>query len=284
MLRGEMEHALGYPDRALGSYGEGLRATARLTSQLAALHQRRGTLLLHRRDLEACWAETRRAEFDLEVLRGLLRDTVAAALLFAPERLLGPSQVAPLGALPARVGDCVARRKHGQRRQAHVDPAVRLTRTITRWCDRLLSDQADVPVSARCAPHRRAFRDTVGRSVNDRLDQADRGNRDTRIVQHNPLRDAESRRSRLFGRALREALLLVAIPRAAKDVLIGALKIPQRLLQRLRIDLAPPCGCGLLVQPGEVSRKIVVRKRFAGLAVGIARAVQGPIPNVIFSF
>lgn len=74
MLRGEMEHALGYPDRALESYGEGLQVTARLTGQLAALHQRRGTLLLHRRDLEASWAEIRRAEFDLEVLRGMLRD------------------------------------------------------------------------------------------------------------------------------------------------------------------------------------------------------------------
>ncbi|NTU81665.1 MAG: ATP-binding protein, partial [Chloroflexales bacterium] len=74
MLRGEMEHALGYPERALESYGEGLRVTARLTSRLTALHQHRGTLLLHRRDLEASWAEIRRAEFDLEVLRGLLWD------------------------------------------------------------------------------------------------------------------------------------------------------------------------------------------------------------------
>ena len=74
MLRGEMEHALGYPDRSLESYGEGLRVTARLTSQLAALHQRRGTLLLHQRDLDASWAELRRAEFDLEVLRGGLWD------------------------------------------------------------------------------------------------------------------------------------------------------------------------------------------------------------------
>lgn len=78
MLRGEMEHAMGYPDRPLKSYGEGLRVTARLTSQLAALHQRRGTLLLHQRDLHASWAEVRRAEFDLEVLRGLLHDEEGA--------------------------------------------------------------------------------------------------------------------------------------------------------------------------------------------------------------
>lgn len=78
MLRGELEHALGYPDRSLASYGEGLRVTARLTNQLAALHQRRGTLLLHQRDLQASWAELRRAEFDLEALRGLLRDEEGA--------------------------------------------------------------------------------------------------------------------------------------------------------------------------------------------------------------
>jgi tetratricopeptide (TPR) repeat protein len=46
--------------------------TARLTSQLTALHQHRGVLLLRQRDLEASWGEIRRAEFDLEMLRGML--------------------------------------------------------------------------------------------------------------------------------------------------------------------------------------------------------------------
>lgn len=74
MLRGELQDALGYPDRALASYDEGLRVTARLLGQLAALHQRRGLLLEHRRNLSASWQEVHRAEFDLEVLRGLLRE------------------------------------------------------------------------------------------------------------------------------------------------------------------------------------------------------------------
>jgi tetratricopeptide (TPR) repeat protein len=74
MLRGELEDALGYPERALASYGEGVRVTARLLGQLTALHQRSGLLYNRRRDLKSSWREVERAEFELEVLRGLLRD------------------------------------------------------------------------------------------------------------------------------------------------------------------------------------------------------------------
>lgn len=74
MLRGELQDALGYPDRALSSYDEGLRVTARLSGRLAALRLRRGLLFQRRRDLKASWQEVHRAEFDLEVLRGLLRE------------------------------------------------------------------------------------------------------------------------------------------------------------------------------------------------------------------
>jgi hypothetical protein len=78
MLRGELEDALGYPDRALESYSEGLRVTARLLGQLASLRQRRGFLFQHRRDLKASWQEIQRAEFDLEILRGLVREEEGA--------------------------------------------------------------------------------------------------------------------------------------------------------------------------------------------------------------
>lgn len=78
MLRGEMEQALGYPDRALESYAEGLSVTARLVSQLAALRQRRGLLLMRQRDFSRSWEEIRRAEFELELLRGILRNDEGA--------------------------------------------------------------------------------------------------------------------------------------------------------------------------------------------------------------
>jgi hypothetical protein len=71
-LRGELQAALGYPDQALNSYGEGLQLIVRLLGQQAALHQRRGVLRQHRRDLSGSWQEIRRAEFDLELLRGTL--------------------------------------------------------------------------------------------------------------------------------------------------------------------------------------------------------------------
>ncbi|HMQ34501.1 MAG TPA: hypothetical protein PKD53_27440 [Chloroflexaceae bacterium] len=74
MLRGELEDALGYPDRALASYDEGVRVTARLIGQLTALRQRSGLLSLRQRDLDGSWQAVYRAEFELELLRGMLRD------------------------------------------------------------------------------------------------------------------------------------------------------------------------------------------------------------------
>jgi tetratricopeptide (TPR) repeat protein len=74
MLRGELQDALGFPDQALVSYAAGVSVTARLLGQLAALRQRRGLLFQHRRELQASWQEIHCAEFDLEVLRGLVRE------------------------------------------------------------------------------------------------------------------------------------------------------------------------------------------------------------------
>lgn len=78
MLRGELEDALGYPERALTSYGEGLQIGTRLLGQLSALHQRRGGLFRRQRDLRASWDAIHRAEFDLEMLRGLVREAEGA--------------------------------------------------------------------------------------------------------------------------------------------------------------------------------------------------------------
>jgi tetratricopeptide (TPR) repeat protein len=78
MLRGEMQEALGYPDRALESYADGLQVTARLLGQLAALRLRRGLLFQHRRDHRASWQEIYRAEFELGVMRGLMREEEGA--------------------------------------------------------------------------------------------------------------------------------------------------------------------------------------------------------------
>ncbi len=72
MLRGELEDALGYADRAVDSYGEGLRVSSRLLGRLAALHQRRGLLYTRRHQHAAAWEEIYRGEFDLQVLRGML--------------------------------------------------------------------------------------------------------------------------------------------------------------------------------------------------------------------
>ncbi|MBC8074462.1 MAG: ATP-binding protein, partial [Chloroflexales bacterium] len=78
MLRGEMQDALGYPDSALESYAEGLTVTARLLGQVVALRQRRGLLFYRRRDLAASWSEIHRAQFELGVLRGLVRQEEGA--------------------------------------------------------------------------------------------------------------------------------------------------------------------------------------------------------------
>jgi hypothetical protein len=63
------------------------------------------------------------------------------------------------------------------------------------------------------------------------------------------------------------------------QVLIGVFEIAQRLLQRLRIDLAQPYGCGLLFEPGQFGTKRAELQRFAGLSEMFPLAVQGPIPD-----
>jgi tetratricopeptide (TPR) repeat protein len=78
MLRGQLQDALGYPDQTLTSYDEGLRVTARLLGQMATLRLRRGRLHYRHRNLKASWQELQRAEFDLAVLRGLIREEEGA--------------------------------------------------------------------------------------------------------------------------------------------------------------------------------------------------------------
>lgn len=78
MLRGQLQDALGYPDQALASYDDGLRVTARLLGLLATLRQRRGMLFYRQRNLADSWQQIQRAEFDLEVLRGLVREEEGA--------------------------------------------------------------------------------------------------------------------------------------------------------------------------------------------------------------
>ena len=78
MLRGELQEALGYPDRAIDTYAEGLAVTARLLGQLVALRLRRGLLFVRRRDSRAGWQEAYRAEFDLDVLRGTMHEEEGA--------------------------------------------------------------------------------------------------------------------------------------------------------------------------------------------------------------
>src|SRR6266508_5921542 len=156
---------------------------------------------------------------------------------------------------------------------------MRLNWSVSFRRELLLRHQADVTMSARFPLEGCALRATFKGSVNDRLDHADLGNRDKRIDQHNPLRNTEARRVSFARLELREASLLVAIPRAAKEVLIGVFEIAQSLLQRLRIHLPQPGGCGLLFQTGEFRSKVVIRKGFAGFPEVFALAVQGPIPN-----
>ncbi|GAB4425287.1 MAG: hypothetical protein OHK0015_05160 [Chloroflexi bacterium OHK40] len=78
MLRGEMQEALGYPDQALESYAEGLNVTTRLLSQLVSMRLRRALLFQRRRDSRAGWQDVYRAEFDLAVMRGMLRQEEGA--------------------------------------------------------------------------------------------------------------------------------------------------------------------------------------------------------------
>ena len=134
-------------------------------------------------------------------------------------------------------------------------------------------------MAARFPLEGRTFRDAFERSVNARADHADLRNRDKRPVESYILRHPKARRVDLARFEFGKTLLLVALPRTAKEVLIGAIEIAQRLLQRLGVHLPQPCRFGLVLQSGEFGRQVRKRKRFARFAVVIARAVQSPIPD-----
>src|SRR5882757_4711421 len=83
--------------------------------------------------------------------------SVVAALDLATERLLRPSQLTGLRAIPARVVDRFAGRERRQRLQTHVDTDMRLHGRIRSRGDLLLSHEADIPMAAGFLLERRAF-------------------------------------------------------------------------------------------------------------------------------
>ena len=81
-----------------------------------------------------------------------------------------------------------------------------------------------------------------------------------------------------FGLERGETLLLVALAYAAKEMRIRTIEIAQCLLQRLTVHLTQPGGRRLLFESREFGRKVVVRKRYAGLLEVFALSVERPIP------
>lgn len=71
-LQGEFLDALGYPDAAQQSYGQGLTTATRLLSQIVTLHRQRSMLHLRQKELQFAWQEARSAECQVGILRGEL--------------------------------------------------------------------------------------------------------------------------------------------------------------------------------------------------------------------
>ena len=123
MLRGELQDALAYSDQALRSYHEGIQVPTQLLGQLEAVHQRRGLLYYRRRESQASWREIDRAESELDVLRGLVREEEGAYSFFVDVRdPISPAQHCRRDRRN-RATDCLARAtnpcSHARRLYAH---------------------------------------------------------------------------------------------------------------------------------------------------------------------
>lgn len=71
-LQGQFLDALGFPDAAHRSYGEGLATATRLLGQLVTLHRQRGLLHVRQKEMQLAWREARLAECQIHNLRGVL--------------------------------------------------------------------------------------------------------------------------------------------------------------------------------------------------------------------
>lgn len=73
-LQGMFQEALGYPERAIQSYGEGITLVAQLIRQSSHLHYQRGVVHVRQRELAAAEQQTRLIEYELKHLQGMLHE------------------------------------------------------------------------------------------------------------------------------------------------------------------------------------------------------------------
>ena len=73
-LRAEFAEALGYPERALQTYGDVILTTNRLLGQLVHVRRQRSMLYLRQKQREEAWYEAQLAECQLHNLRGELQE------------------------------------------------------------------------------------------------------------------------------------------------------------------------------------------------------------------
>ncbi|GEM_PF-1880156 len=89
------------------------------------------------------------------------------------------------------------------------------------------------------------------------LNYADLGNRHTRIAHLYPLGNAKAWGIAMLGLKRWIAFFFRSVFHPPKEVQEGTLEIMQRLLERLALHLAQPCGVALLFQPSQFDTQIV---------------------------
>ena len=73
-LRGQFYSCLGYPDKALTSYADGIDTVIHLLRDLLPFHHQRGIVYVQQREHAKVWSEVRLAEWTIHNLRGLAHD------------------------------------------------------------------------------------------------------------------------------------------------------------------------------------------------------------------
>src|SRR5262249_43363445 len=99
------------------------------------------------------------------------------------------------------------------------------------------------------------------------------GDVDLATIQLHPLRDAEP------GAVPLPALEAGIAGTLGEEVTEGPMQILQGLLERLRINLVEPGRLRLLLQRGQLGRKLLQAEGFAGRRIVVFPAPQGPVPD-----
>lgn len=129
-LLGEFHEALGYPERAIQSYKDGVATVTRLLGQIGYLHYQRGMLHLRQKEIEQVQEQARLVEYYLRYLHGSLYEETGqytdAHLAYQQALLLAQTlgEEVHIAQIESKLGDLSGRQQELEKALRHYENAV----------------------------------------------------------------------------------------------------------------------------------------------------------------